>query len=851
MALITLIKAVKPNRLGKEFTLDDEGRLHKNAAGHLMKGQAVTVDLANTNDMVQLLSFAAGREDSALMLGQFQGAVVGEKFTIVPVKKLAKLMKTSVDEVPGGIVVIDGEKNAARLKRGIIPPHCLLIDADNPEGMPEEQTSWDIQRRLEYLEPIVPGISACERIEMRSSSARVHKEGEQPGKASHALIMVTDPNKIEVLREHLKIEMQLTGRCFDSPRKSRATGDVIGHEARAVIDVAVWNTGRLVFTAKPVVSAPGYAVADPGISIVNEGAGPLDLSRIRLPDEARLKELREVTGRSIGYSKSGSLQIMDKSSLTLDTVIEIKGVERPLRGVIREMDPGDKVRCETPFRASNSEAAFIRLSDSREPFLYDAGTSTTYFLNFSEQLRLGSIDDANLPALFGDNANGDGGTAAPLASHTNVNTVAQGATTKPSYFDLIADSKALVKRDDKPMANIANISVLVACSAEWDGVFAYNEFTDELMLLRPVPGARTPRARFKPRQLKDSDYLTAQAWFQRRGFPHLPKQLVTDAVLSEAEQNVISPVRNFLEDIEARIKWTPDTHEKRLHLLCEQYLGAVPDEAVPGSHPDYLKEVGRRFMVAAVARALQPGSKVDTMLVLEGAQGAGKSTAIQILAGDEWFSDSLPNVGTKDASDHVRGKWMIEIGELAAMGRTEVEVTKVFISRREERYRRAYDRSETKYKRACVFVGTTNQDTYLRDETGNRRFWPVRVGKIDLDALKRDRELLWAEAIYWYRKGRPWHMTSKVVGLAEAAQSSRVSEDIWQADLQRELEGVDEVSLQDAATKLRLDRSKMSRADQNRLSACLTALGFGPEGKFTSGKNRNAVRYVRATRAAA
>jgi predicted P-loop ATPase len=849
MGFVTLIKAVNPSQLGKVFTIDAAGELHKKAAAQLLEGQVATFDISKAGDFVKLLRFAADREDSALILGQFQGAAVGEKFTVVPLKKLAKLLKTSVDAVPGGIVEIDGKKYAARVKRGIIPSEWILIDADNPEGMPKEQTSWDIQTRLEYLELIVPGISACERIEMRSSSARVHKQDEQPGKASHAFIQVSDPEKVELLREHLKVEMQLSGRCFDSPRKSRETDDIIGHEARAVIDLAVWVTGRLVFTAKSVVVAPGYHVADASICIVNEDAGVLDLSGIKLPNETRLGELREVTGRSNGYSKSGSLQTIDKSSLTLDTTIEINGVERPLQDVIRDMQPGEKVRCETPLRASNSEAAFIRLNDSREPCLYDTGTSTIYFLSFSEKLKLGSIADASLPALF---ANGGGGTVAPLNGNSAAAvSVAQRTPGKPNYVDLIADPTELVKQKDRPLANIANILRLIAQSAEWDGIFAYNEFTDEFMLMRPVLGTRTPRARFKPRQLKDSDFIRVQTWFQRKGFPHLSKQIVIDAVLSEAEQNVISPVRNFLEDIEKQVGWSPETHEKRLHLLCEEYLGAVADEKVPGSHRDYLKEVSRRFMVAAVARAMQPGCKVDSMLVLEGTQGAGKSTAIRILAGDEWFSDSLPNVGTKDASDHVRGKWFIEIGELAAMGRAEIEANKAFISRQEERYRRPYDRSETRYKRRCVFVGTTNQDNYLRDETGNRRFWPVRVGKVDLATLKRDRELLWAEAIYWYRQGKPWHMTREVTGLAEAAQLSRVSEDIWQAELERSLESVDEVSLQGAAAGLLLDRCKMSRADQNRLTACLKAIGFVPRGKFTGGENRNAVRYVRAAREAA
>ena len=848
MAFVTLISSIKPSTLGKVFTLDATGEVNKEAAAQLLEAQAETMEVSTAADMVRLLSFAADRQDSALILGQFQDAAVGEKFTILSERRLAKLLNVRRDQVPGGVVEIEGGKYAARVKRGIMPSEWILIDADNPIGMPIEQTSWDIQTRLEYLEPIIPGISACERIEMRSSSARVHEEDEQPGKASHAFIRVSNSEKVERLREYLKVEMQLSGLCFDSPRKDRATGDIIGHEARAVIDLAVWVTGRLVFTARSVVKAPGYCVADAGISIANIDAGDLDVAWVKLPDEARLSELCELTGRSIGYSRDGGLTITDKGSLTLATLIEIKGVVRPLGDVIREMEPGKKVRCETPFRESTSEAAFIRLTESREPFLFDSGTCTTYFLTFAETMKLGNMASANLPALF---VNGSG-EALP---HLNGNSAAavsaaQRTPDKPNYVDLIADPTALVKQKDRPLSNIANILRLIAYSAEWDGMFAYNEFTDEFMLMRPVLGTKTPLASFTPRQLKDSDFIHVQTWLQRNGFALISKQIVIDAVYCVAEQNVISPVRNYLEDLEQRVGWSPETHEKRLCLLCEMYLGAVPDEAVPGAHPSYLKEVGRRFMVAAVARAMQPGCKVDSMLVLEGQQGAGKSTAVGILAGQEWFSDNLPSVNTKDACDHVRGKWFIEIAELSAMSKADIEASKAFISRREERYRRPYDRSETKYKRRCVFVGTTNQDTYLRDETGNRRFWPVRVGKVDLAALRRDRELLWAEAIYWYRKGKPWHMTSNVIGLAEAAQLSRVSEDIWQADLARHLEGVKEVSLQEAANELLLDRSRMSRVDQNRLTACLKALGFEPQGKFTKGENRNAVRYVRHTWAA-
>ncbi len=250
-------------------------------------------------------------------------------------------------------------------------------------------------------------------------------------------------------------------------------------------------------------------------------------------------------------------------------------------------------------------------------------------------------------------------------------------------------------------------------------------------------------------------------------------------------------------------------------------------------------------MISAVARALRPGCKVDTMLVLEGDQGAGKSSAARTLAGVEYFSDNLPTMGTKDASDHVRGKWIIEVGELSAMQKSEIETTKAFISRQDEKFRPAYNRKEITYPRRCVFIGTTNPRAYLRDETGNRRFWPVQVGKINLAALQRDRDLLWAEAVYWYKAGVKWYLSAEEEAMAKEVQSDRVSGDIWQEQLSIALEGITEISLTEAAKELFLDTAKVSRADQNRITASLKSLGFVREGKFTQGAYRNSARYIR------
>jgi len=364
---------------------------------------------------------------------------------------------------------------------------------------------------------------------------------------------------------------------------------------------------------------------------------------------------------------------------------------------------------------------------------------------------------------------------------------------------------------------LANAITALRGAPEWAGVLVYDDFALRTAAQRPAPWMGSE---FQPpfTWTTSEDVLTAN-WLQHQGI-YVPPHVAGPAVEVVAKEHRIHPVREYLQSL----TWDGTS---RLRSWLTTYLGVEPSS--------YAMAVGTRWMISAVARIFSPGVKADTCLILEGPQGIKKSTALRVL-GAPWFTDQIAELGSKDAALQIRGVWIVEIAELDSMARTEVGRVKGFMSCQSDNFRPPYDARPIDSPRQCIFAGSVNHAAYLRDETGNRRFWPVecKAAMIDVDGLAAAKDQLWAEAVYLHFEGKAWWLdTIELTREAEAEQSARYEGDPWDELILKWAEGRESISIADVLTNcLEKRKDQWTQTDKNRVARCLRVNGWE---RFKSG----------------
>lgn len=335
----------------------------------------------------------------------------------------------------------------------------------------------------------------------------------------------------------------------------------------------------------------------------------------------------------------------------------------------------------------------------------------------------------------------------------------------------------------------------------------HDMFADRIVIISPVPWDRTGPF---PRMWQDTDTTGCKAALEMQ-FLKPSKDTTLDAVAFVAKRSPFHPVRDYLDSL----SWDG---LPRLDEMPALYMGALNTQFARLAMP--------KFMIQAVARIQEPGCKADAMLVLEGEQGIKKSTFANTLFGDEWFADDLPDMRSKDAAMQLRGKWGIEIGEMVAASKGEVNAVKRFIAAKKDTYRPPYGRATIDAERHTVFVGTTNDFQYLTDPTGNRRFWPIACNRFDIAAVKRDRDQLWAEAMHRWRGGEPWHLSEAEEALAAVEQEARREADVWESPVLGFIafQSVRPFEIADALKAIGVSIDRQDMAAQRRMGKVLRAL---------------------------
>ncbi|REG58972.1 putative P-loop ATPase [Paraburkholderia sp. BL6669N2] len=358
------------------------------------------------------------------------------------------------------------------------------------------------------------------------------------------------------------------------------------------------------------------------------------------------------------------------------------------------------------------------------------------------------------------------------------------------------------------LPTLGNVHLILSNHKAWQGVIAQDDFAGRVMKRK-----RPPFAQGETGEWSDMDDIRCVLWLSQKYGISVRQDIVMSAVLLVADATHFHDVREYLEGV----VWDG---VERVRSWPTRYMKVADSE--------YVQLAGMKWLIAAVARVMRPGCKADNVLILEGRQGWFKSTALEVIAGKPWYTNSPIRIGDKDTYAVMAGKWIIELAELDSLNKSDSSAAKSFFATETDRFRNFYGKRATDVHRQGVFAGSVNFDTYLKDESGNRRYWPLRVGgPILIDDLRRDRDQLWAEAVHLYRQGVIWHVTEAEKPLFESEQAERYEGDVYEDRIARDLELRGRVTMEEIlADILKLDTSKWTPPEQRRVGKALKSLGW-------------------------
>lgn len=328
----------------------------------------------------------------------------------------------------------------------------------------------------------------------------------------------------------------------------------------------------------------------------------------------------------------------------------------------------------------------------------------------------------------------------------------------------------------------------------------------------------------KPGAWTDSDTRSFRQWVNQNFKTDCSNELLNDAISRVAELNPYHPIQDWIKSLE----WD---NQPRLKDWLFDYMGVV---AKDDKYISYISDVSTIMIGAAIKRVFEAGCKYDYVVLFEGSQGIGKSRAMQALAyNPDWFvSISIPDVTNKDIYMVIQGKWIVEFPEMHSFYRSENEAIKQFITTQIDTYRAPYGRHTQDYPRQCIFTATTNQYEHHDDETGYRRFLPVKVeNAIDVDGLYKAVPQIYAEAYHYYKKGtfdRLFFEKKDSIEVAIQEQSAAMFDDIWNEDIKRYIEDRDEITIKELMINVLgfHDKKDQTKTIQMRISKNLRLLGY-------------------------